>query len=46
MTRIQQARMPGEMAEARSLFREYEAFLQVDLCFQGFEDELSSLSAR
>lgn len=29
--------------EARVLLREYEAEIEVDLCFQGFEDELMTL---
>ena len=34
---------PIHLPEIRSLFREYEAFLDVDLCFQGFEEELADL---
>ena len=40
---IVQAVTPGQVAEARALFREYARSLGIDLCFQGFEQELVSL---
>lgn len=40
---IQGATSAAEFDMIRDLFREYEQFLQVDLCFQGFEEELASL---
>ncbi len=33
----------ADWAETRNIFQEYAASLKVDLCFQGFQDELSNL---
>jgi ribosomal protein S18 acetylase RimI-like enzyme len=40
---IREAVSAADMATARSLFLEYAAWLQIDLCFQGFAEELASL---
>ncbi len=36
-------RTPDALAEVRTIFREYAGSLKVDLCFQGFDDELANL---
>ncbi len=38
-----QATTPDQIDLARQLFREYQAWLEVDLCFQSFEQELAEL---
>ncbi len=43
---IRHARSEREIAAARRLFGEYEAFLGIDLDFQGFAEELAELPGR
>ena len=41
--RIVRATTPERVEQARQLFREYQASLGIDLCFQGFAAELAGL---
>jgi putative acetyltransferase len=40
---LREASMPVDVALARELFVEYARWLNVDLCFQGFDHELATL---
>jgi len=43
MIALVQIETPQQVEDARQLLREYEASLNVSLCFQGFEQELAEL---
>ncbi|HMR00002.1 MAG TPA: hypothetical protein PKE39_13330, partial [Ignavibacteria bacterium] len=43
---ILEANTPELINETKTLFREYEKWLNVSLCFQGFEEEVNTLPGK
>jgi putative acetyltransferase len=46
MLSILQAHDPEQLTIARQLIQEYAAWLEFNLCFQGFEEEMQALPGR
>jgi hypothetical protein len=46
MLRIVQAETPEQIATARELMIEYATWLEFNLCFQGFDEEMRGLPGR
>lgn len=46
MVKIIQAATPEHIEQARALFREYEAWFGMKLCFQNFDEEVANLPGK